>query len=100
MRESAASLPLASTWVTIPASLRVTASVRWICQLPTLVLALLPDTREDMRTVFGTIDSRPNRFGSPAVSLLVRVAAVLLVKLAESFMLTSTVMMSPTWAAR
>ena len=49
---------------------------------------------------FGSIVSSPRNCGSPAVSVLDRLAEVTFFRFAVSFMLTRTVTISPTWAAR
>ena len=54
-------LPLGSTWVTIPASRRVTASLRRTCPAPVLVLPLLAEIKVDGVTAFGRIASCSQR---------------------------------------
>src|SRR3984957_9517095 len=84
----------------MPARRNVTASVRWICPVPVLLFVLLEETRVEGLIAFGSIASRPKKFGMPPVSVLVRAAEVTFFRFAASFMLTRTVTISPTWAAR
>ena len=65
-----------------------------------LLLPLLAPNKADAVTAFGNTVSRPKKFGTPAVSALDRTADVTFFRLALSFIRTTTVMMSPTAAAR
>jgi hypothetical protein len=77
--------------------------LRFSSEVPVLPFALLALTRFDAvapAKIFGIVASNPNRFGRPMLSLLLRVAVVLSFRSAASVMFTSTVTISPTWAAR
>jgi hypothetical protein len=79
----------------------VTASLRWICPVPPLLL-LLPTSRifAGSAIVFGSRVCMPKNCARLPVSPLLRLVVVAFFRLAVSFMLTRMVTMSPTWAAR
>jgi len=90
--------------VTTPARRSVTVSLRLIAPVPVEVPLLLVETSELALTFLlrnlGRLFSSPKRLGMPMFSLPVRPALDWFFRSASSVMLTSTVTMSPTLAAR
>ncbi len=97
-------LPLGSTLVTTAAMVRLIWSWRWIWPVPVSWLSPLVWMALAGSKPLGMIRvsavSSPSRCGMPMVLALLRSRVVLLVMLALSSMVISTVRMSPTLAAR